>query len=237
MKEEKFPHTRKPLHWRRWGWRRGEASEPRRRAQQQGCGGKSVEIPTQRIGADQHSPARETRLLTRLGGWVLGAEARALEVGLQGEDWGWLHEHSLKGDSVPQLAGSVSGKRSGTAEEERDFFLPLYFAVREERVLRALPKRAPETGASCSYQRRHQRRARDAKAAAAASKKPVCKHRSLSTPPLPGVCAARHCHGPVIQGQLPRENTRHASGWCNVIPASAAAGSPRIRTPPSPWPE
>ena len=23
MKEEKFPHTRKPLHWRRWGWRGG----------------------------------------------------------------------------------------------------------------------------------------------------------------------------------------------------------------------
>ena len=23
VKEEKFPHTRKPLHWRRWGWRRG----------------------------------------------------------------------------------------------------------------------------------------------------------------------------------------------------------------------
>ena len=27
----------------------------------------------------------------------LGAEARALEVGSQGEDWGWQREHSLKG--------------------------------------------------------------------------------------------------------------------------------------------
>ena len=86
-------------------------------------------------------------------------------------------------------------------------------------------------------QRRHQRRAWDAKAAAASTKKPVSEHRSLSTPPLPGAGAAHHCQGPVIQGQLPRENTRHASGWCNVTLASAAAGSLRIRTPPSPRPE
>ena len=53
-----------------------------------------------------------------------------------GEDSGWLHEHSLKGASVPQLAGRESGKRSGAAEEARDFFLPLCFLVREERGLR-----------------------------------------------------------------------------------------------------
>ena len=35
----------------------GGASEPRRRVQQQGCRRQSGEIPTQRIGADQHSPA------------------------------------------------------------------------------------------------------------------------------------------------------------------------------------
>ena len=56
VKEEKFLHTRKPLHWRRWGWR-GEASEPQRRAQQQGCRGQSGEIPAQRTGGNQHSPA------------------------------------------------------------------------------------------------------------------------------------------------------------------------------------
>ena len=44
MKEEKFSHTRKPLHCQRWGVVGGEASEPRRRAQQQGCGGQSGEI-------------------------------------------------------------------------------------------------------------------------------------------------------------------------------------------------
>ena len=80
-----------------------------------GCGGQSEEIPAQRSGADQHSPAREACLLTRQGGRGLEAEAPALEVGSQGEDWGWLHEHSLKGASVPQLAGRESGKNSGPA--------------------------------------------------------------------------------------------------------------------------
>ena len=92
MKQEKFPHTRKPLHWLRQEVAAGETSEPRRRAQQQGCGGQSGEIPAQRIGADQHSPAREACLLTRRGGRGLGAEARALV-----------------------LAGRESGKKSGPA--------------------------------------------------------------------------------------------------------------------------
>ena len=86
------------------GWRRGEASEPWRRAQQQGCRGQSGEIPAQRIGADQRSPAREACLLTCQGGRGLGAEAQASEVRSQGEDWGWLHEHGLNRASAPQLA-------------------------------------------------------------------------------------------------------------------------------------
>ena len=168
----------------------------------------------------------------------LGAEARA-SVGSQGEDWGWRREHSLKGASAPQLAGRESGKNSAAAEETRDFFLSLCFLVREERGFRAPLKGAPETGASRSYQRRPQRRARDAKAAAAATKKPVCEHRSLSTPPLPGACAAHHCQGPVIQGQLSRENARCAEctaclGLLQRHDASAAAGSPRLHTHPSP---
>ena len=79
------------------GWRRGEDSEPQKRAQQQGCGGQSREIPTQRIGADQHSPAQETCLLTRWDRSGLRAEAPASEVRPQGDDWGWWREHSLKG--------------------------------------------------------------------------------------------------------------------------------------------
>ena len=115
MKEEMFPHTRKPLHWQRQWVVVGEASEPWRRAQQQVSRGQSGEILTQRIGAHQHSPAREACLLTCQGGWELGAEAWASEVRTQGEDWGWLREHSLKGTSVPQLARRESGKKSGHA--------------------------------------------------------------------------------------------------------------------------
>ena len=89
-------------------------------------------------------------------------------------------------------------------------------------------------GVSCSYQHGCQRWAWNAKAAAAATKKPVCKHRSLSKPPIPGDCAACHCQGPMNQGQLPLENTRGASDCCNVMPASANAGSPRILYPSLP---
>ena len=126
--------------------------EPRRRAQQQGCGGQSGEIPAQRIGADQHSPAREACLLTRWGGQGLGAEAPASEVGSQGEDWGWMCENCLKGASAPQLARRESRKKSGAAEETSDFFLPLCFWLCEERGLRAPFKGAPETGATGGYQ-------------------------------------------------------------------------------------
>ena len=73
MKEEKFPHTRSPFAGGDCGWQRGEASEPRRTAQPQGCGGQSGETPTQRLGADQHSPPREACLLPCRGrrGWEL----------------------------------------------------------------------------------------------------------------------------------------------------------------------
>ena len=87
---------------------------------------------------------------------------------------------------------------------------------------------------SHSHQRRHQRWAWDAKAAAAATKKPVCKHRSLTTSPFLGAYAPCHCQGPMIQGQLPWEDTQHASSCCNVTLASAFAGSARILYPSLP---
>ena len=152
-----------------------------------------------------HQPKRLVCSPARAGWRGLGTEALASEVRSQGEDWGWLCEHSLKGASAPQLARRESRKKSGTAKEARDFSLPLCFLVHEERGLRVTLKGTPETGVSRGYQRGPQRRAWDAKAAAATTtKKPVCEHRSLSTPPLPGACAACHCQGPVIQGQLPQ---------------------------------
>ena len=73
MKEERCPHARKPLRGRRLRVAEGEASQPWRRAQPQGCGGQRGEIPAQRTGANQHSPAREACLLPRRGGrgWEL----------------------------------------------------------------------------------------------------------------------------------------------------------------------
>ena len=110
MKEEKFPHTRKPFTGGDRGWGGGGGSFGATEEQQRGCRGQSGEIPAQRIGEDEHSPAREACLLPDRGGRGLGAEARALEVRPQGKDWGWLCEHSLKGASVPQLARRESGK-------------------------------------------------------------------------------------------------------------------------------
>ena len=89
-------------------------------------------------------------------------------------------------------------------------------------------------GGSQGYQRRHQRWAWNAKSATAAIKKHVYKHRSLSTPPLPGACAAHHCQGLVIQGQIPWENTWCTSGCCSVMLASATAGSHCIPYPSLP---
>ena len=109
--------------------RQSEALELRRTAQQQGCREQSGEIPTQRVSAKQHSPAWEACLLTCQGMWGQGAKAQSLEVRSQGEDWGWLCEHSLKGASAPQIARRVSRKKSAPAEEARDFFLHLCFMV------------------------------------------------------------------------------------------------------------
>ena len=86
MNEERFPHTRSPFAGGDCGWQRGEASEPRRRAQPQGCRGQSGEIPARRISAEQHSPAREACLLTRRGGrgWGLRLGLRSDRIAGRG---------------------------------------------------------------------------------------------------------------------------------------------------------
>ena len=73
MKEERFPRTGSPFAGGDCGGQRGEALEPRRRARPRGCGGQSGEVPARRLGAEQHSPAREACLLSRRGGrgWEL----------------------------------------------------------------------------------------------------------------------------------------------------------------------
>ena len=194
------------------------------------------------MGADQHSPAQEACLLTRWGWRGLGTEAQASEVGPQEEDWGWLREHSLKRASAPQLARRESRKKSGAAEETRDFFLPLCFLVREERRLTAPFKGAPETGVSHSYQRGPQRRAWDAKTAAATTKKPVCKPqvtihtappRSLCSPPLPG----SHDPGTTSPGEHTVPQTGATSRWPllpQAHPASVPLPPPGLSEPELP---
>ena len=105
MKEEKFPHTRKPLRW----WRRGRGKLRSHRD----SAATGVRRAKQR---DSRTEARRRAALTSPRGLSapppgragLGAEAQVS----QGEDWGWRREHSLKGASAPQLAGRESRKKS-----------------------------------------------------------------------------------------------------------------------------
>ena len=61
-------------------------------------------------GSSPHPPGRAG----------LGAEARAL-VGLQGEDWGWQREHSLKGLAHHSWLGGSPGKRLQLPERQETF--------------------------------------------------------------------------------------------------------------------
>ena len=151
MKEEKFPHTRKPLHWWRWGVAGRELQSYREEHSNRGAEGKAERFPHRgSLPTSTHQPERLVCSTAReVGGWEL--RIGASEVRPQGEDWGWLHEHSLKGASVPQLAGRESENKSGPGREARDHC----FGVRKERGFRAPPKRAPEMGASRGYQRGH----------------------------------------------------------------------------------
>ena len=96
MKEERFPHTRKPLRGQRlrvadggsFGATEERAATEVRRAKRRDSRTEARRRPalTSPRGFSAHPPGRAG----------LGAEARA-SVGSQGEDWGWRREHSLKG--------------------------------------------------------------------------------------------------------------------------------------------
>ena len=153
------------------------------------------------------------------GSWGLGFRDQTPGRGLELAVW-----RQPEGASAPQLAGRESGEKSGPAKEARDHG----FEVHEERGFllhvptegRALPKRAPEMGVSRGYQLGPQRRAWDANAAAAATKNPVCKHRSLSTPPW-SLCSPPLPGSRDLETTTPGEHTaclrrlqRQASLWC-----------------------
>ena len=96
MKEERFPRTRKPLRGRRlrvaegvsFGATEESTTTGVRRAQRRdSCTeARRQAALTSPRGLSAHPPGRAG----------LGAEA-LVSVGSQREDWGWRHEHSLKG--------------------------------------------------------------------------------------------------------------------------------------------
>ena len=96
MKEERFPHNRKPLRGQRlwvaeggsFGATEESAATGVRRAKQRDSRMEDQCRPalTSPRGLSAHPPGQAG----------LGAEVRA-SVGSQGEDWGWWREHSLKG--------------------------------------------------------------------------------------------------------------------------------------------
>ena len=96
MKEERFPHTRKPLHGRRLWVAEGGSFRATEESTATGVWrAKQRDSRTE----DRCRPALSSprSLSAHPPGWAgLGAEARA-SVRSQGEDWGWRREHSLKG--------------------------------------------------------------------------------------------------------------------------------------------
>ena len=96
MKEERFPHTRKPLRGRRLRVAEGGSF---RAAEESAATGVRRAKPRDSRAEERCRPALTSPrgLSAQPPGWAgLGTEARAL-VGSQGEDWGWWREHSLKG--------------------------------------------------------------------------------------------------------------------------------------------
>ena len=59
MKEEKFPHTRKPLHWRRWGVVRGKLQSHGGERSNRGAEGKEERFPHRgSVPTSTHQPER-----------------------------------------------------------------------------------------------------------------------------------------------------------------------------------
>ena len=74
MKEEKFPHTRKPLHWWRWGWTRvGGSFGATEESAETGAEGKVERFPHRGlVTTSTHQPERLICSTARVGGgWGL----------------------------------------------------------------------------------------------------------------------------------------------------------------------
>ena len=59
VKEEKFPHTRKPLHWQRWGVAGGKLQSHRGKCSNRGAQGKAERFPhRESVLTSTHQPER-----------------------------------------------------------------------------------------------------------------------------------------------------------------------------------
>ena len=97
-------------------WWRGKLQSHRGENSNSGAEGKAERFPHRvSVPASTHQPERLVCSPATQDGCGLGSEAQAMEVRSQGEDWGWLHEHSLNRASAPQLARRESRKKSGPA--------------------------------------------------------------------------------------------------------------------------
>ena len=92
MKEEKFPHTRKPLTGRDCG----ELQSLREKGSNRSAEGKRRGSHTE-DGCQTALTSLRCFSAHPLGQAGLGAEVQALEVRCQGQDCGWLCEDSLRG--------------------------------------------------------------------------------------------------------------------------------------------
>ena len=100
-------------------------------------------------GFSAHPPGR--------GGWGLVAEAQASDVRSQGEDGGWLHEHSLKGASVPQLARRESGKSLDMPKKQETIVLGCVRRGDSENCLNKLQRWVGAMATSADTRDRHER--------------------------------------------------------------------------------
>ena len=236
MKEERFRHTRKPLRRRRLRVAEGgsfrateesAATGVQRAKWRDSCTEERCWPPlTSPRGLSAHPPGR-----SGAGSWGSGF-GRITGKGLGMAAW-----TQPEGVSAPQVDGEESGKRSRVAEQARDFFLPICLMVHEERGFSTPPKRAPETGASCGYQRRPQRWAWDAKAAAA-----VTKNLCVTTGHYPNGPSREPVQPATTRVQWSRDNF---PGGTHGAPQAAATSHwslplqacPASEPPPSPRPE
>ena len=171
-------------------------------------------------------------MLTRRGGRGMGAEARASEDRSQGDDWGWLHQHSLKGLVHHSYPGGSPGKS-------------LELPKRQEIIVSGCARRGDSEHPLNELQRQAQ--------AMAISADPRDGQETLRLLPLPprSLCASTG-HSPHHPSWEPVQPTTARVPWSrdnflgrtHGAPQAAATSRqplppqarPALRTPPSPGP-